>query len=71
MKTWKLRSAAGREAFECEVGKIMVQGKSFQERWNSLEHGLKKAAEKVCGWSKGGEKHEETGWLNEDVVEVI
>ena len=56
LKTWKLRSAAGKEEFECEVGKIMVQGESIQERWNSLEHGLKKAAEKVCGRSKGGKK---------------
>ena len=54
LKTWKLRSATGREEFDGEVGKIMVQGKSTQERWNSLEQGLKKVAEKVCGQSKGG-----------------
>ena len=53
LKTWKLRSAAGREEFECEVGKIMVQGESAQERWNSLEHSLMEAKEKECGWSKG------------------
>ena len=47
MKTWNLRSASGRKKFECEVGKIMVQGKSFQERWSYLEHGLKKVAKKV------------------------
>ena len=35
----------------------MVHGESAQERWNSLKHGLKKAAEKVCGRSKGGKKH--------------
>ena len=39
-----------------EVGKIIIQGKSTQERWNSLEQGLKKLAEKVCGWSKGGKE---------------
>ena len=67
LKTWKLRSASGREDFECEVGKIMVQGESIQERWNSLE----KVAEKVCGQSKGGKKCEETWWWNEEVAEVI
>ena len=36
LKTWKLRSAAGKEEFECEVGKIMVQGESVQERWNTV-----------------------------------
>ena len=47
---------AGREEFDCEVGKIMVQGESTKERWNSLEQGLKKVAEKVCGRSKEGKK---------------
>ena len=37
--------------------KIRVHDESTQERWNSVEHGLKNAAEKVCGWSKGGKKH--------------
>ena len=49
----------------------MAHGESAQERCNSLEHGLKNAAEKVCGWSKGGKKCEETWWWNEQVVEVI
>ena len=49
----------------------MVHGESAQERWNSLEHGLKNAAEKVCGRLKGGKKHEETWWWNEQVVKVI
>ena len=49
----------------------MAHGESTQERWTSLEHGLKNAAEKVCGWSKGGKKREETWWWNEQVVEVI
>ena len=57
LKKRKLRSATGREEFECEEGKIVVQGKSTQERWNSLEHSFKKAAE----W-KGEKKHEETWW---------
>ena len=30
-----------------------------------MEHGLKNAAEKVCGWSKGGKKHEEMWWWND------
>ena len=40
----------------------MAHGESAEERWNSLEHDLKNAAEKVCGWSKGGKKCEETLW---------
>ena len=48
----------------------MVQGKSVQERWNSLEHSLKKAAEKACGWSKGGKKHEEMWGWNASAMEV-
>ena len=67
---WKLRSAVWRQEFECEVGKIMVQDESIQERWNSLEHGLKKVAEKVCEQLKGGKKREETWWWNEEVAEV-
>ena len=43
----------------------------FQERWNSLEHGLKNVAEKVCGRSKGGKKCEEMWWWNEQVAKVI
>ena len=46
----------------------MVHDKSAQERWNSLEHSLKNAAEKVCGRSRGGKKHEETWWWNEQEV---
>ena len=49
----------------------MVQGESVQERWNSLEHSLKKAAEKVCGWLKEGKKCEETWWWNKEVAKVI
>ena len=56
LKTWRLRSATEKEEFKCEVEKIVVHGESAQERWNSLEHGLKNAAEKVCGRSKGGKK---------------
>ena len=48
----------------------MVQGKCAQERWNSLEHNLKKVAEEVCGQLKGGKKCEET-WWNEEVAQVI
>ena len=55
LKTWKLRSAAGREEFECEVGKIMVQGKTIQERWNSLEHGLKKWQRKYVSHGRGAQ----------------
>ena len=40
----------------------MVHGESAQERWSSWEHGLKNAAEKVCGRSKGGKKCEVTWW---------
>ena len=36
--------------------KIVVHGESAQKRWSSLEHGLKNAAEKVCGQLKGGKK---------------
>ena len=46
------KSASGREEFELEVGKIMIQGESIQEIWNSLEHSLKKVAKKVNGQSK-------------------
>ena len=60
LKTWRLRSATEKEEFKCEVEKIMVHGESAQERWISLELGLKKVAEKVCGRSKGGKKCEET-----------
>ena len=66
-----LRSATEKEEFKCEVEKIVVYGESAQERWNSLEHGLKNAAEKACGRSKGGKKREETWWWNEQVAEVI
>ena len=70
LKTWRLRSATEREEFKCEVEKIVVHGESTQERC-FLEHGLKNAAEKVCERSKGGKKHEETWWWNEQVAEVI
>ena len=49
----------------------MVHGESAHERWSSWEHGLKNAAEKVCGRSKGGKKCEVTWWWNEQVAEVI
>ena len=50
----------------------MVHGESAQERWSSLEHDLKNAAEKVCGRSKGGKKCEVSWWWwNEQVAEVI
>ena len=71
LKKWRLRSATEKEEFKYEVEKIVVHGESAQERWNSLEHSLKNAAEKVCGWSKGGKKREETWWWNERVAEVI
>ena len=31
LKTWKLKSAAGREEFECEVRKIVVLGESRRD----------------------------------------
>ena len=72
LKTWRLRSATEREEFKCEVEKIVVHGESAHERWNSWEHGLKDAAEKVCGRSKGGKKCEVSWWWwNEQVAEVI
>ena len=50
----------------------MVHGESTQERWNSLEHSVKNAAEKACGRSKEGKKRGgEKWWWNEQVAEVI
>ena len=73
LKTWRLRSATEREEFKCEVEKIVIHGERevAQERWSSWEHGLKNAAEKVCGRSKGGKKREVTWWWNEQVAKVI
>ena len=71
LKTWRLKSATEREEFKCEVEKIVVHGECAQKRWNSLEHSLKNVAEKICGQSKGGKKHEESWWWNEQVAEVI
>ena len=42
-----------KKKFECEVEKIVVQSESVQERWNSLEHDLNKAAEKYVDGRKG------------------
>ena len=39
LKTWKLRSAAGREEFECEMGKSWFRAKVFRKDgtlWNTV-----------------------------------
>ena len=71
LKTWKLRTEDNRKAFKKQVEKINIQGGSVNERWKSMEEGLRKAAETVCGRSKGGGARAQTWWWNRTVAEVL
>ena len=40
--------------------------------WKSIKYGLLEAADKICGWTRGGcPRHKETWWWNNDVDSAV
>ena len=40
-------------------------------KWSAMKETWTKAAEEICGWTKGVRKHKETWWWNDEVAEAV
>jgi hypothetical protein len=72
LQIWKLRSWEVKNKFDEEVDKIVIEGEGMKQRWTSLQKGLKRATEKVCGRSKGGGlKKKQAWWWTVEIGDAI
>ncbi|ESN98957.1 hypothetical protein HELRODRAFT_67113 [Helobdella robusta] len=58
-KTWKLQDAEVRKAFEVKVAESWESGKDG-DVWERYRDCVLTTADKVCGWTKGKCRHDET-----------
>ena len=68
-KTWKLKDAVVQKQFEQAVSIKCQQIRAEVETAKEyIKNGLFKAADEICGWTRGGRsRHQETWWWNNEV----
>ena len=69
-KVWKLLNEEVKEKFS-EKMEVLYQKNDERDVWLKYETSALKAAEEVCGVSKGRPQHGETWWWNQDVQKTI
>ena len=70
MKLWSLKDPVARERFE-EILVLGDEGENVNQKWEEGKRGLLRAAEEVCGWTKGPRRHVQTWWWCDEVKEAI
>src|SRR5580658_6964147 len=76
-KIWKLKEAGVREKFLAKVKQIAMEKKNsgekgnVEQQWGCMKHCLMESADEVCGRSKGGCRHEQSRWWNEEVAKAV
>ena len=74
LKIWKLKEGNTRLEYvkRLEESEAEVRGSmDVDTQWKNMEKACLKAAESVCGWTKGPARHKETWWWNDDVEEAV
>jgi len=79
MKVWKLRQPNVRQVFArvagCSIEEIdevpVFETDNVESKWNAMKQAWQKAAEHLCGWTKGPPRHSETWWWNEEVPKAV
>src|SRR6478609_3346170 len=72
-RTWKLKDEAVREGFRERIRALdgEKEGEGVEGMWAGMKGSMLKAAEEVCGMTKGPPRHKETWWWNEDCDRVV
>ena len=61
IKPWKLKNVENKRAFQEKVGSPEMSG-SANDKWHQIKNVVMKAAEEVCGKSKGGRGEKKETW---------
>ena len=70
-RTWRLRDAEVKKEFEKKVTENWKGEREEGEVWEQYKSCVLKAADEVCGWTKGKCRHGETWWWNEKVRDAV
>jgi hypothetical protein len=70
-KTWLLRNAEVKKEFEERVAENWKGACGNGKVWEQYKNCVLKAADEVCGWTKGRCRHGETWWWNENVRAAV
>jgi len=60
LKIWKVRDSSVRQEFGGMVAESkneVFETDSVESKWNAMKEVWQKAAEQVCGWTKGSPRH--------------
>lgn len=69
LKVWKLKDDNEKERFAEAAAARSADIKEVNDvnkKWDMMKETLLKAAEEVCGWTKGLPRHKETWWWNDE-----
>jgi len=72
LKEWKLRELSVRQEFTWVVAESkneVFETDSVKSKWNAMKEVWQKAAEQVCGWTKGLPRHSCMTWEAEGIRE--
>jgi hypothetical protein len=70
LKTWRLRDETVRSRYATAIAtreKEVDDVADLNGKWEGMKKACLETTEKVCGWTKGPQRHKETWWWNEDV----
>ncbi|MBJ3206163.1 hypothetical protein JGB62_24205 [Salmonella enterica subsp. enterica serovar Give] len=52
-------------------GEAVTERSDVDAKWEAMKSISVKAAEEVCGWTKGAPRHRVTWWWNDNVAKAI
>ncbi|MBJ3377342.1 hypothetical protein JGC18_24880, partial [Salmonella enterica subsp. enterica serovar Typhimurium] len=74
LKVWKLQDKNMQSRFAEALrakGEAVTERSDVESKWEAMKSNWVKAAEEVCGWTKGAPRHRVTWWWNDNVAKAI
>ncbi|MBJ5565721.1 hypothetical protein JGG61_23040, partial [Salmonella enterica subsp. enterica serovar London] len=74
LRVWKLQDKNVQSRFAEALrakGEAVTERSDVEAKWEAMKSNWVKAAEEVCGWTKGAPRHRVTWWWNDNVANII
>ncbi|MBJ5695526.1 hypothetical protein JGG83_23020, partial [Salmonella enterica subsp. enterica serovar Derby] len=74
LRVWKLQDKNVQSRFAEALrakGEAVTERSDVEAKWEAMKSNWVKAAEEVCGWTKGAPRHKVTWWWNDNVAKAI
>ncbi|MBJ5627102.1 hypothetical protein JGG67_23050, partial [Salmonella enterica subsp. enterica serovar Derby] len=74
LRVWKLQDKSVQSRFAEALrakGEAVTERSDVEAKWEAMKSNWVKAAEEVCGWTKGAPRHRATWWWNDNVAKAI